>query len=164
MPVSDVHCQVALACHPVLYHFPYFPVIAWDDTRNSAAKRCLAFAARNLSRCPETRLKDWKIARQNRQQYDSSDLAGNLQARKLHCLQPLKIFGHTSFFAGKTCRVCGNKWLHIYFFFFRWKLLIVTDCLIERSLKLNSFPYQVYLVRMWKTCLRWWCSTWMEPI
>ena len=125
-------------------------------------------------------LKDWKIAAPK---IDSNMTAVILRQPAGHqeASQPAAsedFWLYTYFLLAK--HVCLWEQIYIMFFFFRWKLLIVTHCLIERSLKdhwkyfvwiwislpwisPNSFPYQVYLVRMWKTCLRWWCSTWMEP-
>ena len=78
-------------------------------------------------------------------------------------------------FCRQNMCVAGTN-AHYVFLFFRWKLLIVTHCLIERSLKIfcldmNQFALNLLIhfhskstfFRMWKTCPRWWCLTWMEP-
>lgn len=73
-------------------------------------------------------LKDWKIARQNRQQYDSSDLR---QPASQEASQPAAsedFWLYASFLLAKHVVFVGtNNYTCV---FFRWKLLIVTDCLI----------------------------------
>lgn len=115
--------------------FPVFSLSFHEMTRrNSGATRCLAFAARNLPRCPETRLNDRKIAKQNRQQYDSSDPKATCKPGSFTACSFWRFLAIRIIFAGKTCVLVGtNNYTCV--FFFRWKLLIVTDCLIESSLK-----------------------------